>query len=83
MPKITINPITYEEQQLMAIHNLNNDAGTREGLIDVLEEIRRAADPNIPQDADLLICTDAALEHLREMSDEEFQALDMSVDFPV
>lgn len=82
MAKITTRPIGYEEQQLMAIHNLNNDAGTRLGLIDVLEEIRKASDPDIPEDADLLVYTDAALAHLREMSDEEFDALDLTVDFP-
>lgn len=82
MAKITMNPISYEEQQLMAIHNLNNDAGTREGLIAVLEQIRDASDPDIPQDADLLVYTNAALGHLREMSDEEFSGLDMTVDFP-
>ena len=83
MASITIRPITYEEQQLMAIHNLNNAAGTREGLIAVLEEIRSAADPGIPQDADLLVYTDAALAHLRGMRDEEFAALDLTVDFPL
>lgn len=82
MAKITTNPISYEEQQLMAIHNLNNDAGTRQGMIDVLEEIRKASDPDIPEDADLLVYTDAALTHLREMSDEDFEALDLIVDFP-
>lgn len=82
MAKSILDPITYEELQLMAIYNVNNTAGTRQGLIDVLEDMRGDIDPNIPEDAELLSCTDAALQHLREMSDEEFSELDLSVDFP-
>ena len=36
----------YEEQQLMAIHNLTNDAGTRQGLIDVLEDMQTYISPD-------------------------------------
>ena len=59
----------YEEQQLMAIHNLTNDAGTRQGLIEVLEDMLRQN-------------TKDALAHLRQMTDADFAALDLTVDFP-
>lgn len=82
MEKKIISSLAYEELQLLAIYNLNNAAGTRQGLIEVLEDMRRVIDPEIPEDVDLLGRTDVALSHLREMSDAEFEILDLSVDFP-
>ena len=81
MAKTTMEPMTYELQQFLAIHNLNNQAGDREGLIAVLEEVRTAADPENADDAALLPYFDAALENLREMSNEAFLELDLVPDF--
>lgn len=82
MAKTTRDPMTYEEQQLMAIYNLNNDAGSRQGLIAVLADMRKDIDSSDPDEQELLTYTDAALRHLGEMSDDEFAALDLTVDFP-
>ena len=66
--------ITYEEQQLMSIYN----TGTREGLIDALTEMRGylAAD-----ETELRDLTDSAIGKLRQMSDTEYEALDLFPDF--
>lgn len=70
-----MKPITYEEQQLMAIFN---SAGTRRGLISDLEEMRGQL---TAEDADLKELTDSSLEKLREMTDEEYETLDLFPDF--
>ena len=67
--------ITYEEQQLMAIFN---SAGTRQGLISALEEMRGQL---TAEDADLKELTDASLDKLRDMTDAEFSTLDLFPDF--
>ena len=66
--------ITYEEQQLMSIYN----TGTREGLIDALTEMRGylAAD-----ETELRDLTDSSIGKLRQMSDAEYEALDLFPDF--
>ena len=66
---------TYEEEQLIALYNLN---GTRTGVIFELEAMRDLLNP---EDADLLALTDSALDKLKAMTDEEFDALDLTPDF--
>ena len=67
--------ITYEEQQLMAIFN---SAGTRQGLISALEEMRGQL---TAEDEDLKELTDSSLDKLRDMTDAEFDTLDLFPDF--
>ena len=67
--------LTYEEQQLMALYN---NAGTRDGLIDELTEMRSYLSEG---DSDLAELTDSALSKLEAMTDEEFAALDLIPDF--
>ena len=67
--------ITYEGQQLMAIFN---SAGTRQGLISALEEMRGQL---TAEDADLKELTDSSLDKLRDMTDAEFDTLDLFPDF--
>lgn len=66
--------ITYEEQQLMSLYN----TGTRQGLIDALTEMRGylAAD-----ETELRALTDSALSKLNQMTDAEYDALDLIPDF--
>ena len=84
MTKTTALSIPYEVEQLMAIYNANNPSGTRNGLIAVMEEMRAAIpqEPSIGNDALLLETTDSALALLRGMTDEDFCALNLVVDFP-
>ena len=70
-----MKPITYEEQQLMAIFN---SAGTRQGLISALEEMRGQL---TAEDEDLKELTDSSLDKLRDMTDAEFNTLDLFPDF--
>lgn len=72
----------YEEQQLMAVHNLTNDAGTRQGLIEVLEDMQTYISPDDPLEDMLRQNTKDALAHLRQMTDADFAELDLTVDFP-
>ena len=67
--------ITYEEQQLMAIFN---SAGTRQGLISALEEMHSQL---TAEDAELKELTDSSLAKLRDMTDAEFDTLDLFPDF--
>ena len=66
--------ITFEEQQLMSLYN----TGTRTGLIAALEEMRGylAAD-----ETELRELTDSALAKLRDITDAEYAALDLTPDF--
>ena len=67
--------ITYEEQQLMALYN---STGTRSGLIAALREMREYLGP---EDADLRMLTDSAIEKLEAMTEEDYAALDLVPDF--
>ena len=67
--------ITYEEQQLMAIFN---SAGTRQGLISALEEMHGQL---TAEDAELKELTNSSLDKLRDMTDAEFDTLDLFPDF--
>ena len=66
--------ITYEELQLMAIFN----AGSRESTIAALEKMSTELEPD---ETELRELTASALEKLRSMTDAEFKALDLTIDF--
>lgn len=66
--------ITFEEMNLMCIYN----TGSRTGLIDSLTEMRG----HLEQDeAELSALTDSTLEKLQQMTDAEFEALELYPDF--
>lgn len=67
--------ITYEEQQLIAIYN---SQGTRIGVITALEAMRKELGN---EDAELLALTDSAIGKLKEMSDADFDSLELIPDF--
>lgn len=69
------NPFTHEEINLMSIYNA---AGTREGLIAALTEMRGYLDA---EEAELRELTDSALAKLRDITDAEYAALDLTPDF--
>ena len=63
--------ITFDEQEFMALYNAS---GTRQGLIEALEEMR----PHLgPEDAELKAYTDSCLEKLNAMTDAEYLNLDL------
>lgn len=66
--------LTIDEQQLTAIFN----AGTREGTIVALEKMRTELEPD---ETELRELTASALEKLCLMTDAEFEALDLTIDF--
>lgn len=84
MTKTTTLFIPYEVEQLMAIYNANNPSKTRVGLISVMAAMKAdiPQQSNSEEDAMLLATTNSALELLYGMSDEDFYALDLVVDFP-
>ena len=65
---------TFDEMNLMCIYN----TGTREGLINALNEMRGYLEPD---EAELLALTDSTLEKLSSMGDMEFEALELYPDF--
>ena len=69
------NNFTHDELSLMSIYN---SSGTREGLIKELADMRGylAAD-----EAELMTLTDSALRKLTEISDAEYEELDLFPDF--
>ena len=69
------NPFTHEEISLVSICNA---AGTREGLIAALIEMRGYLDA---EEAELRELTDSALAKLRGITDAEYAALDLTPDF--
>ena len=66
---------TNDEVSLMSIYNA---AGTREGLIAALTEMRGYLDA---EEAELRELTDSALAKLFRMSDAEYDAFDLTPDF--
>lgn len=63
--------ITFDEQEFMALYNAS---GTRQGLIDALEEMR----PHLgPEDAELKGYTDSCLKRLNAMTDVEYLGLNL------
>ena len=84
MTKTTALFIHYEVEQLMASYNANNPSKTRVGLISVMAAMKAdiPQQSNSEEDAMLLATTNSALELLYGMSDEDFYALNLVVDFP-
>lgn len=66
--------ITYEERQLMAIYN----SGTRQGLLEALIDMRQYLSQD---ERDLDMLTASAIGKLQEMSDDDYEALDLVPDF--
>lgn len=70
-----MNKLTFEEKNLLVIYN---SAGTREGLIAALEDMRGYLEPD---EDELRELTDSALGKLRRMTDADFEAVDLYPDF--
>ena len=68
------NPFTHEEINLMSIYNA---AGTREGLIAALTEMRGYLDA---EEAELREMTDSALAKLRDITDAHYSSIDLTPD---
>jgi hypothetical protein len=66
--------VTYDEQQLIAIHN----AGTRTDTISALKEMREYISA---EETELKAITYSAISRLEEMTDEEYAQLDLIPDF--
>ena len=67
--------LTHDEINLISIYN---SAGTREGLIGDLANMRGYLDAD---EVELLALTDSAIRKLRAMTDAEFSELDLTPDF--
>lgn len=68
------SPVTYEEMQLMAIYN----NGTRKGLLQALIDMQAYLSK---EEQELNNLTASAISKLQEMSDDEYEALDLVPDF--
>ena len=66
---------THDEVSLMSIYNA---AGTREGLIAALTDMRGYLDA---EEAELRGLTDSAIRKLRGVTDAEYAGLDLTPDF--
>ena len=66
--------VTYEERQLMAIYN----TGTRKGLLEALIDMQKFLSK---EEQDLNDLTASAISKLQEMSDDDYEALDLVPDF--
>ena len=66
--------VTFEERQLMALYN----PGSREGAIRELMDMKQYL---TPEAKDLLDLTDSAVKKLEQMTDAEFEALDLTLDY--
>ena len=71
MAKIVNNSISFDEQEFMALYNAS---GTRQGLIDALEEMRGYLGPD---DAELKAFTETCIKRLTAMSDEEYRGMEL------
>lgn len=69
-----MDPISYDEQQLIAIHN----AGSRTKTVSNLKEMREFISD---EEIDLKSITDSVINHLEEMTDEEYEQIDLIPDF--
>ncbi len=69
-----IQPITYEQQQLMCIYN----TGSRTGLIQSLNEMRTYLEDD---EQELQALTDSTINRLNAMTDAEFAELELVPDF--
>ena len=70
-----MNEFTFEELNLMCIYN---SAGTREGLIAALTEMRGYLDAN---ETELMGLTNSTLEKLRRIDDAAFAQLELVPEF--
>ena len=66
--------VSYEERQLMAIYN----TGTRKGLLEALIDMEKFLSK---EEQDLNDLTASAISKLQEMSDDDYEALDLVPDF--
>ena len=66
--------VTYEERQLMAIYNTGSRKGLLESLIDMQQYLSK-------EERDLNDLPASAISKLQEMSDDEYEALDLVPDF--
>ena len=66
--------VTYEERQLMAIYNTGSRKGLLEALIDMQKYLSK-------EERELNDLTASAISKLQEMSDDEYEALDLVPDF--
>ena len=66
--------VTYDEQQLIAIHN----AGSRTETVSALKEMREYISA---EETELRAITDSAISRLEYMTDEEYAQLDLIPDF--
>lgn len=71
MAKIVNNNISFDEQEFMALYNAS---GTRQGLIDALEEMRGYLGP---EDKELQAFTESCLKKLKAMNNKEYLGLDL------
>ena len=65
---------TFEEMNLLCIYN----TGSRTGLIEALTEMCGELSP---EEAELRELTDSVLEKLRELSDADYEQLELIPDF--
>ena len=66
--------LTFEEQQLVSLYNTGDRAGTMEKLYDMRGFLAE-------DESELQELTVSALDKLRTMTDAEFEALDLTIDF--
>ena len=66
--------ITFEEQQLLSLYN----TGDRAGTISAIRDMRGYLESD---ETELKELTDSVLEKLMDMSDADFEALDLMPDF--
>ena len=69
-----MNPLTFEETNLLCIYN----PGTRQGAIEALNEMRGYL---TLEETELRELTDSTLAKLRAMTDAEFDELELYPDF--
>ena len=67
---------TFEEMNLLCIYNTNTSSRTE--LIEALTEMRGELSP---EEAELRVLTDSALDKLQATSDAEFAELELYPDF--
>ena len=71
MEKIVSNSISFDEQEFMALYNAS---GTRQGLIDALEEMFGYLSP---EETELKAFTESCIEKLKAMSDAEYLSMEL------
>ncbi len=69
-----MNSMTFEEINLMCIYN----TGSRTDLMENLTEMRGQLEPD---ETELFALTDSTLRKLQQMTDAEFEALELYPDF--